>query len=549
MRRFVRVACPARGTTLASGRLDRWLSVVNLLTGNGLVGDAADFLLAVVKERTDPRTLPGLEAMMPGSALTRLLQHPELVTTADLSVIAGDVEGAGLWAQLKLLAVDWFYGADHDLVVNTGSMYGGIRRPEGGARFLRDQGEQVTHFNYFSSPKTVAWLVAGLLREEAGDGGFAPIAAARQEEPRWRAAVLQSRAAVLPRPIAVVVPGTMGSALSVRRQAGVAAYWALLRGGLADIGWGAEEVEVGDLVGAFYGPLLEHLARTHRVEIFPTTGAQSVTDSARRLAQRLEALTAEAERTAQPVHIVAHSMGGLVEPRDDRRRWRRRGGVAAHDELARQPAADAGHAQPRLARGGALADRLQPDPGQAGLLDLAHGIDGIIDIVRRFPGMVELLPFDDPARFAAAGTVEAAARRDSARGLPLVDEAALRHAAATWTLLRGARPTRGACSMWPAARGRPWSTTRSSPTTCAHRARRLDFIATAAGDGTVSWASGRLAGVPMFYAPDTAHDELCSKTADRRIFRGYLELLTTGKTDQLSTSPPRREPRRGRRSR
>ena len=90
--RFVRVACPARGTTLASGRLDRWLSVLDYLvdavTGHGLFGDGLDFLLAVVKERTDPRTLPGLEAMMPGSALTRLLNGtPELLSTADLSVI------------------------------------------------------------------------------------------------------------------------------------------------------------------------------------------------------------------------------------------------------------------------------------------------------------------------------------------------------------------------------------------------------------------------------------------------------------------------------
>ena len=54
--RFARVACPARGTTLASGRLDRWLSVldylVNAATGFGLFGDSLDFLLAVVKERT-----------------------------------------------------------------------------------------------------------------------------------------------------------------------------------------------------------------------------------------------------------------------------------------------------------------------------------------------------------------------------------------------------------------------------------------------------------------------------------------------------------------
>lgn len=80
--RFVRVACPARGTTLASGRLDRWLSVLDYVataaTGDGLFTGGLDFLLAVVKERTDPRTLPGVEAMMPGSALTRLLNNTQI---------------------------------------------------------------------------------------------------------------------------------------------------------------------------------------------------------------------------------------------------------------------------------------------------------------------------------------------------------------------------------------------------------------------------------------------------------------------------------------
>ena len=120
--RFVRVTFPARGTTLASERLDRWLSVLDFISGQGFFGDAVDFLLTVVKERTDPRTLPGLEAMMPGSALTRLLHHPNLTTGADLSVISGDIEGDTLWGQIKLLATDWFYGAEHDLIVDTGSM-------------------------------------------------------------------------------------------------------------------------------------------------------------------------------------------------------------------------------------------------------------------------------------------------------------------------------------------------------------------------------------------------------------------------------------------
>ena len=50
-------------------------------------------------------TLPGVEAMMPGSALTRLLHLPQLSTSADLSVICGDVQGKGLFGQLKILDV------------------------------------------------------------------------------------------------------------------------------------------------------------------------------------------------------------------------------------------------------------------------------------------------------------------------------------------------------------------------------------------------------------------------------------------------------------
>jgi hypothetical protein len=134
VKRFVRVACPARGTTLASGRLDRWLSMVNFLldkaTGSGLIGEAADFLLSAVKQRTDPRTLPGIEAMMPGSALIRLLQFPQLETTADLSVISGDTDGGSLLDRLSLkrLVSNWSFSADNDLVVNTGSMSGGLKR-------------------------------------------------------------------------------------------------------------------------------------------------------------------------------------------------------------------------------------------------------------------------------------------------------------------------------------------------------------------------------------------------------------------------------------
>src|SRR5690606_35304133 len=102
--RFLRVGCPARGTTLASGRLDRWLSVgFNVLRHiaevNPIASTIADvyveLVAAVVKKRLDPSALPGLHAQTPTSPLIGLLNGPGVQSTADLSVIAGDLVGRG----------------------------------------------------------------------------------------------------------------------------------------------------------------------------------------------------------------------------------------------------------------------------------------------------------------------------------------------------------------------------------------------------------------------------------------------------------------------
>jgi pimeloyl-ACP methyl ester carboxylesterase len=364
--RFVRVACPARGTTLASGRLDRWLSVLDYMvdaaTGNGLFGGGLDFLLAVVKERTDPRVLPGVEAMMPGSALTRLLNGmPELVSSADLTVIAGDIEaGDGLWNTLKVLASDWFYRNEHDLVVDTGSMNGGLPRLPGGARIRQDQGAKVNHFRYFTNEQTVRWLKAGLSRDDGDNAGFLPITPPAVAAPRCQAAVARSRGDSKPRPIVVVLPGTMGSQLRVNEDTIWLDYWSLLRGGLKRLAMGREGIAPVGLVDQFYAPLVEYLARSHQVEIFPYDWRYSVRKAAARLAETLEPLVSQAERSGQPLRLVPLD-GRPRCPLDDRRRRRRQGTLAKDHPPAGQPLPDARHAQPRLLRSSTLADRIQSD--------------------------------------------------------------------------------------------------------------------------------------------------------------------------------------------
>lgn len=540
VKRFVRVACPARGTTLASGRLDRWLSVISLIAGDGLAGDITDFLLAVVKERTDPRTLPGLEAMMPGSALTKLLQWPALVTRADLSAITGDLEPEGRWGKLKLLAVDWFYAGDHDLVVNTGSMAGGLRRPDGGARFRHARGPEVNHFRYFANADSLRWMVSGLSRVDGNDAGFQPIALAVQAEPASRAAMRASRAGAADKPAVIVVPGTMGSALRVAGQGVWLRYFSLLRGGLGDIGIDAVGVEPDGLLDDFYGPLVDYLAQSHAVYSVAYDWRLSVREAAKRLTAQLETVLIDAEKNRQPVRIVAHSMGGLVA----RAMIADNGaGAAAWRRMVALP-------QSRLLmlgtpnRGSFEAVRwltgFNPTQGKLTLLDLTRGVNGIIDIVRRYPGLVELLPFDTLAgtRDFADPALWQKLRDDLKAAFPPAEAAALNPARITWQLLQHAAVDTE--HMVYVAGEQPATVIDYEVRDDAiegSQKPQLQFIATPDGDGTVPWASSRLDGVATYRAPDTAHDDLCANVADARVFRGYAELLQSGRTDQLQLLP------------
>ena len=545
--RFVRVACPARGTTLASGRLDRWLSVLNYLvkasTGNGLFADGLDFLLAVVKERTDPRTMPGLEAMMPGSALTRLLNAtPELVSSADLSVIAGDIEaGDSLWNTLKVLASDWFYQHEHDLVVDTGSMSGGLPRPDKGARVREDQGAKVNHFRYFTNEQSIRWLKAGLTRADGDNAGFQPVVPAAATGARCQAAVTRSRSRSNenPQPIVVVLPGTMGSQLKADDDKIWLEYWALLKGGLKRLAMGEEGIVPVGLVDQFYGPLVEFLAKTHQVEIFPYDWRHSVRKAAVRLAETLEPLVTKAEKDKVPLRLVAHSMGGLVV-----RAMIADGaaGSALWKRIIRLPDSRLLMlGTPNLGSYEAVRwlTGFNPTQGKLALLDITQSTEQIIGLVARYPGLLELLPFapDDPD-FADTSRWQKL-REAMGAAWDTADPAGLQEAAETWKLLRAAPPDPrymtyvAGCQpatviKYELVEGEDW---------WHPERKRLDFIATREGDGTVSWQSGFLPGVPVWYAEDTAHDALC---AQPKAFPGYQDILVNGQTRLLPSTPPTR---------
>ena len=316
--RVLRVACPARGTLLASKRLDAYLSVLKWsieLAGVPVAPAVVDFLAEVARRRARPDELPGLASMIPDTPLVNWLNSSEDPITGDLRVVAGDLQGDSIGSWLKTLLADAYYWTDNDIVVQTRSMYGGAPR-EGGASFLLDQGGKVNHFNYFVNERTVQAVVGGLT--QAAPAGFrtiGPLSWAGQDSGGLRAARrgAEDGRAASDKPAVFLLPGILGSHL----KAGDKRIWLSLRlvGGLAKLKYQPgvpDDVQPDGPIGMVYDDLGDYLSATHEVIPFAFDWRRPIEDEARRLADAVEHALDARNASGQPVRLLAHSMGGVV---------------------------------------------------------------------------------------------------------------------------------------------------------------------------------------------------------------------------------------------
>ena len=316
--RVVRVACPARGTLLASKRLDAYLSVLKWtieLAGVPVVPVLVDFLTEVARRRASPTDLPGLAAMIPDTPLVNWLNSSEEAIPGDLRVVAGDLQGDSLGSWLKTLLADAYYWTDNDIVVQTRSMYGGAPRASG-ASFLLDQGAKSTHFNYFANERSVQAVVGGLTQDApAGFRSIGPLSWAGQDASGQRAARrgAQDGRPASDKPAVFVLPGILGSHL----KAGDKRIWLSLRliGGLSKLKYqpgGADGVKADGPIGMVYDDLIDHLDATHEAIPFAFDWRRPIEEEAQRLADAVDAALDARNASGQPVRIVAHSMGGVL---------------------------------------------------------------------------------------------------------------------------------------------------------------------------------------------------------------------------------------------
>ncbi|MEJ8860007.1 CHAT domain-containing protein [Variovorax robiniae] len=310
--RMVRVACPARGTLLASRRLDAYLSVFRWaleLAGLTVTPKVVEFLGAVAAERLKPDVLPGLQAMVPDSPTTQWLTQPaDEPLKGELRVVAGDIEGDSVLSWLKTLLTDAFYWTDHDLVVQTRSMYGGAPRGENGASFVLDRGAKVSHFRYFENELTAAAIVDGLVAKAppVGYRPIGPLSWAGKDTTGDRAGKPVHNPAL---PAIFVLPGILGSHLAVSGKR-IWLSWRFVNQ-LDRIAYPGPATPDG-AIGATYDALIAHLSGTHDVHEFSFDWRRPIEEEARRLGDEvLDALEAR-KGSGQAVRFIAHSMGGVV---------------------------------------------------------------------------------------------------------------------------------------------------------------------------------------------------------------------------------------------
>lgn len=525
IQKFVRVGCPARGTTLASGRLDIVLNVLLRGIGAGfgialspLYSSLQTFLLAAARERTNPEELPGLEAQMPSSPQIALLNRVVPGTSAPLSVIAADFEPGGIKGALDQI-VDLFYWGANDLVVNTASMDGGVPR-SGGAISLQLEGKAVMHTNYFDDSRVRRALEALLVKNEALPEGFRRIQSAPKPVPR--AGVRSGSGQNQHLGTVIIVPGITGSHLQLNGDRVWVDKSDLVRGAFrhmdVDLNY---PFQPDGLVKSAYKDFAHYISLRHHVVDFSYDWRHSILKAADHLATEVEG---QLERSKKPIRILAHSMGGLVT----------RAMMARHPELWKKVMKRKGS---RFIMAGT------PNKGSHSILRLLAGQDKLINllslidvfmsereylnILARFPGVLELLPLSHNER-AFKPEIWENYSEIMGSGWHAPTSQALESARETWRIIERSdlNPNN---TLYIA--GYAKETPRDVRFKKGFFSKKIVFEASREGDGQVLWADGIPPRVPCWYSPALHGDLLAHYDS----FPAILELIETGTTALLPT--------------
>lgn len=523
--KFVRVACPAAGTTLASSRTDYFFNIIGNLTGSD---SFRELIAAVVNTKNDVNVLPGLEAMDPESPFIKVLNDATFdgFIESPLSVISGN---CGLKPGLKallIIAVKLFFRRDNDLVVNTGSMYQGSKRTTN-LQYFFDKADDVDHFSYFGNQATVTALSNAL--KQIGNAPVPGFSTMTREEALAARSLIESGALFMDhvtgkRPIVILMPGIMGSNLSIGDDRIWINYLNFITGGLMQLESGP--ITATSIVATSYRKLANFLNDTYDVVTFPFDWRLQLNECATSFNSKVEELL----KFNQPIKIIAHSMGGVVV-RDfivtNPERWKQLRDSTGFQLLFLGAPLGGSFRIPNVLFG------RDPIIVKLSLIDIIHTKKELLKVFSQLPGILSLLPLstdgdNDMGSDAIWAKMKAAFGDDDwpvPSDKPLEDFRAYRDAVNKTVIdYKGA--------VYIAGRD------KATPYSYQIDETGLTFLSTSEGDSSVTWDSGipqQLIKADQVYYTGVTHGQLAN---DNSLFGGIADILSDGRTSLLSKQRP-----------
>ncbi len=543
VQKFVRVACPANGTTLASERMDHFFNIVFNLVGlaTGTIANPVyvafkNLVAAVIETKDDVAVLPGLEAMNPDSTFIKVLNYPRPQAAIDspLMVISGNSKVNLSFKALAVIAGKLFFDAKNDLVVNTASMYNGTKRLKL-VQYFFDEGGTVDHFHYFKNPKTNSAIMLGL--QTAGEGlvpGFSKLE---------QGAAVADRNALLnldggqvfkntvtgKRPIAVLVPGIMGSNLAKDGKLIWINYLRFLAGELASLKITETSIEAPSIIKTSYKKLADYLGNNYDVITFAFDWRLQLNDCAKIFDKKINELL----EFGQPIKIIGHSMGGvlvrdfIINHTDT---WKRLNTAPGFKLLFLGSPLGGAYRIPYVLFG------KDPIIDKLGKIDVFHSKKQLLEVFAAFPGLLSLLPLTDDASndFAKEDTWKKmrTALGDSSWPIPpkkILDDFG------TYRDFINSQANTIDYSNAVYIAGKDKATPSGYE---IDENNQLVFMSTAAGDQSVTWDSGipkKMVESNSVYYVEVSHGALANEES---IFSGIADIIATGATTLLKKTRP-----------
>ena len=543
VQKFIRVASPSMGTSLLADRLDHYLNTVlnfiGISTGmvaNPVYNGVKSLLgeVAATKSRVD--VLPGIEAMVPDSPFIKMLNNPANIIEAPLTVISGNCT---LHVELKALLViltKLYFRRKNDMIVDTWSMYFGTPRKKD-IWFFLDDAKGTDHIHYFSSKDSQEAMIRVLSATTDVITGFKTLQEADISDANRNAALPFVTAEVKmdmakitgKKPIAIILPGIMGSNLCRDDDKIWVDFWSFVKGDLVKLDITAPNITARSLMGSSYRKLAKYLSGKYDVLPFAFDWRKSLTEEAKKLDDTIKILLA----TKQPIHVIAHSMGGVLfrEFMMGGSQWPALNSSQGFKTLLLGAPLGGSYLIPETlsGRGGNITKLSQ--------IDLKHNKKQLLEVFSQCPGLYHLLPLSTtPHDFTKAQTWKDLLVNSQNIGTEPGPEVLKNYIAFRDNILKNESKLDYKNIIYIA--GKSDATTATYDIDNTGRGNGVVFKSTGEGDGSVTWASGipkDLVQRNAVYYCLTEHGELANEPD---LFSTFTDLLETGITTRLPKTAP-----------